>query len=179
MQLTAQEGLATLNPQALEAPRPAGAGRRAQAIIDLTLRRCLPGLGVGRRWLKERLAELEVRIPLCEGCLHELVNDADGATWRKLAASGHALRYLDVLRQEIVARAEFIHRWTASDERFDVQADGVADLVRIARNYALPRPWKVSEPVAAECTTRRAPSYLRWASAAESGSARHLSAGAA
>ncbi len=179
MQLTGDDGFATLNAEALDLPRPAGAGRRAQAIIDLTLRRCLPGLGVGRRWLRERLSELGVRIPLCEGCVQELVTDAETTTWRRLAASGHTLRYLDVLREEIIARAEFIHRWTATDERIDAGADGLGNLVRIARNYALPRPWKVSDPVAAECTTRRAPSYLRWASDAESGNARQVNAGAA
>ena len=147
-------------------------------FIDLTLRRCVPSLGVDRRWLRERLDELDVRIPLCEGCVQELVNDADAATWRRLVGSGRGLRYLDVLREEIVARAEFIHRWTASDERIDANVEGLGTLVRIARNYALPRAWKVPEPVAAECT-RRAPSYLRWASAAQTESAGRISAGAA
>jgi len=145
-------------------------------IIDSTLHRCVPGLGIGRRWLRERLGELDVRIPLCEGCIQELANDAEAATWRRLLASAGGLRYLDALREEIIARAEFVHRWTASDERIDPEADGFATLVRIARKYALPRPWKLTEPVAAECK-RSAPSYWHWASGAESPSARSLGAG--
>jgi len=161
----------------LDGPHPAGTRARTNRVIDLTLRRCVPSLGVDRRWLRERLVELDVRTHLCEGCLQELVHDADVATWRRLAASGPGLRYLDVLREEIVARADFVHRWTGSDERIDSSAEGLATLVRIARKYALPRPWKVPEPVAAQCT-RRAPSYWRWASTAESESARPFSAGA-
>lgn len=134
-------------------------------LIDSTIRRCVPGLGVGRRWLKERLAELAVQTPLCEGCLQELLNDADAAARRRVSAAG-GLRYLDGLRQEIAARAEFIHRWTTSDERIDPHEKGIEALVRIARNYALPRPWKLREPVAAQCT-RRTPSYWRWASGDE------------
>ena len=156
---------------------PAGTRARTNRVIDLTLRRCVPGLGVDRRWLRERLAELEVRTHLCEGCVQELVDDAESTTWRRVAGTDRGLRYLDVLREEIVSRAEFIHRWTASDERIDAGVDGFASLVRIARKYALPRPWKVPEPVAAQCT-RRAPSYWHWASATESESARRLSAGA-
>jgi hypothetical protein len=147
-------------------------------LIDLTLRRCVPGLGVDRRWFRERLDELDVRIPLCEGCVQELVSDAEAATWRRISAPDRGRRYLDVLREELIARAEFVHRWTGSDERIDVQHEGLEALVRIARNYALPRPWKLPEPAAAACT-RRAPSYWRWASAAQTGSARQLNAGSA
>ncbi len=146
-------------------------------IIDRTLRRCVPGLGVDRRWLREQLIELDVRIPLCEGCVQELVNDAEAAAWRRVAGTDRSQRYLDVLREEIVARAEFIHIWTASDERIDASVEGSEALVRIARKYALPRLWKVREPVAAQCT-HAAPSYWRWASVTERESARRISAGA-
>lgn len=139
-------------------------------LIDSTLHRCVPGLGIGRRWLRERLGELDVRIPLCEGCVQELVNEAEAATWRRLVASTAGVRYLEVLREEILVRAEFVRRWTSSDERIEPK-EGLAALVTIARNYALPRPWKVTEPVAAE-SRRRAPTYWRWASGAEAVSAR-------
>lgn len=162
---------------ALDGPHPAGTRARTNRVIDVTLRRCVPGFGVDRRWLRERLAELDVRTHLGEGCLQELVNDADSAAWRRVAGTGCGLRYLDVLREEIIARAEFIHRWTASDDRIDPSVEGFTALVRIARKYALPRPWKVPEPVAAQCS-RRTPSYWHWASGAESESTRRLSAGA-
>jgi len=145
-------------------------------IIDSTLHRCVPGLGIGRRWLRERLGELGVRILLFEGCVQELVDDAEAATWRRLLGSAGGLRYLEVLREEIVARAEFVHRWTGSDERIE-PGECLGSLVGIARKYALPRPWRVPEPVAAECS-RRAPSYWHWASAAEGAGAPRFSAGA-
>ncbi|MGH8217600.1 MAG: hypothetical protein ACREUT_03370 [Steroidobacteraceae bacterium] len=139
-------------------------------LIDSTLHRCVLGLGIGRRWLRERLGELDVRIPLCEGCLQELVHDAEAASWQRLVVSAGGMRYLEVLREEILVRAEFVRRWTRSDERIEPD-DGLGTLVTLARKYALPRPWKVTEPVAAE-SRRRAPSYWRWASGAEAVSAR-------
>jgi hypothetical protein len=144
-------------------------------LIDSTIRRCAPSLGVGRRWLRERLSELHVHVYLSEGCLNELAADAEAATWQRLSGAGG--RYLDCLRAEIAARAEFIHRWTTSDEPVDPDDEALGALVRIARNYALPRPWKVPEPVAAACT-RRAPSYRNWASRGAAFGA-GLSAGAA
>lgn len=139
-------------------------------IIDFTLHRCVPGLGIGRRWLKERLVELDVRVLLCEGCLQELVNDAETATWRRLTASAGSLRYIEVLREEIDHRAGFVHRWTGTDEPITPNTEALGILVRIARNYALPRPWKLRDPVVAEAT-RRTPVYWHWAgTAAQAGS---------
>src|SRR5580704_13226954 len=54
--------------------------------------------------------------------------------------------YASCLRREIVTRAQFIQEWTSSDKNFDEAESG--ELVSIARQYALPRSWRVSEPVA-------------------------------
>ena len=136
-------------------------------LIDSTIRLCAPRLGVGRRWLKEQLAELGVKIHLSEGCLEELVEDADAASCRRMSAALEGESYLSCLRDELAARAEFIRHWTASDERIDGDDDRLTILVRIARNYALPRPWKVPEAVATAHTSRN-PSYWKWASRAVS-----------
>jgi hypothetical protein len=133
-------------------------------FIDSTMRLCAPGLGVGRRWLREQLAELGVKIPLTEGCLQDLVNDADAESWRRIAASAEPQSYLRCLREQLAARAEFIRRWTCCDERIDSGDERLGSLVRIARNYALPRPWKVTEPIAKACA-RQQPTYWKWASA--------------
>jgi hypothetical protein len=132
-------------------------------LINSTTRLCAPSLGVGRRWLREQLAELGVKVRLSEGCLHDFVNDADAATWRRLSATAERQSYLSCLREELAARAEFIRRWTDSDERMDINDNRIGALVRIARNYALPRPWKLSDPVATT-RTRQQPSYWKWAS---------------
>ena len=133
-------------------------------LIDTAIRLCAPSLGVGRRWLKDQLAELGVRTPLSEGCLQDLVNDADAAAWRHLSASPEPRGYLSRLREELAARAEFVRCWTCCDERIDCDDERSAALVRIARGYALPRPWKLAEPVA-RTSERRHPSYWNWASA--------------
>ncbi len=128
-------------------------------LIDATIRLCAPR----RRWLKEQLAERGVKILLSEGCLQDLVNDADAAAWRRLSASAGSCGFLTCLREELEARAEFVRCWTGCDERIESDDERRAILVRIARKYALPRPWKLSEPVARACV-RRQPSYWKWAS---------------
>ncbi len=132
-------------------------------LIDSTVRLCAPSLGVGRRWLREQLGDLGVKIHLSEGCLQDLVSDADAATWSRLSASAEPRGYLSCLREELASRAEFIRHWTFSDERIDSSDSRFEALVRIARNYALPRPWRLSEPVATT-SARRQPCYWRWAS---------------
>jgi hypothetical protein len=132
-------------------------------LIDSTIRLCAPSFGVGRRWLREQLAELGVKILLTEGCVQDLVNDADAATSQRLSASSEPQRYLRCLREELALRAEFIRRWTCCDERIESNDERLRALVRIARNYALPRPWRLTDPVA-RAAERPQPSYWKWAS---------------
>jgi hypothetical protein len=139
-------------------------GEGVMRLISSTIRSCLPGLGVGKRWLKAQLNEHRVTIRLSDGCLDELVHDAHRVATGLLAAPGErSLSYLGQLRAELASRAEFVRRWTTTDERMEEPDAAFQQLVKIARKYALPRPWKLSEPVARDCL-RSGSTYWRWAS---------------
>jgi hypothetical protein len=135
-------------------------GEIVMRLIDSTMRLCVPGLGMGRRWLREHLEELGVKVRLCEGCLEELAEDAEQAT-RKLHSDQAERSYLAILRDELIARAEFVRVWTATDTSATAVGEGREGLVRIARKYALPRPWKLSDPAVAQ-DVRPRPSYWQW-----------------
>jgi hypothetical protein len=116
--------------------------------------------GIGARWLKEELVAHGVRVRLSEGCLEELVRHADMRAWRQ--STGSTVPYLSHLRQALAADAHFIQLWTGSDEKFGTD-DDTGELVRIARNFALPRPWRLSDPAAAACRNTQF-SQWKWAS---------------
>jgi hypothetical protein len=116
--------------------------------------------GLGARWLKEELAAHGVRVRLSEGCLDELVRHADTGAWRQ--ASGSSVPYLVLLRQALAAHAKFIQLWTGSDQKFDSETE-TGELVRIARNFALPRCWRLSEPAVAACRSTQFSNW-KWAS---------------
>jgi hypothetical protein len=133
--------------------------------LDSGIRAFLLAQGTAARWLREELHSLKVRIRLTDGCIEELAREADHAARRAIAArhgcqaSGDDASYAELLRQQVIVQANWVHRWTATDEK--VPADPVAQaFVRIARKYALPRPWKLSEPVAVEVARLR-PSWAR------------------
>jgi hypothetical protein len=98
-----------------------------------------------------------VSIPLTDGCPAELVNDADISATH--AADKTEQTYVERLHRELALRAGLIQRWTGSDE--ELSPETLQSLVRIARKYALPRRWKLSEPVVTEYR-RVVPSYLQW-----------------
>jgi hypothetical protein len=128
--------------------------------LDTIVRMLILVQGTGSRWLREELDAAHVSIPLTEGCLNELVRDADRAV--KRAGTNKERSYVERLRKELAARANFIQRWTGSDEKMSVQdEESLQDLVRIARKYALPRRWKLSEPVVVE-RRRTRPSDWQW-----------------
>jgi hypothetical protein len=130
-------------------------------LLDYTVRMVVPNLGISTRWLKEQLDAAGVNVRLSDGCIEELANDAEIAAWRgATSARGEAVTYLSCLRAELTRRAAFIRRWTGSDDKFDMTEETNTTLVRIARKYALPRPWKLSEPVA--CEWRRPALTWRW-----------------
>ena len=124
------------------------------------VRLMLRAQGTGLRWLREELDSANVRIRLTDGCLEELVRNADQAVIRSSANVRES--YVERFRKELTVRANFIQRWTGSDEKMTLQdEETLQELVRIARAYALPRRWKLSEPVVVEYRRKR-PSYLQW-----------------
>jgi len=128
--------------------------------FDSIVRWVLLTLGTGLRWLREELDAVHVSIPLTDGCLNEFVRDADEAA--KLAGTNNGRTYVERLRQELALRAGFIQRWTGSDEKLSLRdEESLQALVRIARKYALPRRWKLSEPVVVEYRRTR-PSDWHW-----------------
>jgi hypothetical protein len=134
--------------------------------LDSIVRLVLLAQGTGLRWLREELDAAHVSIPLTDGCLSELVRDADEAVRR--GGSDNERSYVEQLRKELVVRASFIQRWTGSDENMTLRdEESVQTLVRIARKYALPRRWKLSEPVVVEYRRTR-PSDWHWTDDIES-----------
>jgi hypothetical protein len=120
-------------------------------LIDYTLRLTVPGLGIDIRWLKELLEARQIKIRLTDSCVEELAEDAEIAAWRITRGSkSHSMTYLECLRDQLVMRADFVQTWTGSDDKIDEHEETNVRLVRIARKYALPRPWKLTEPVASE-----------------------------
>lgn len=135
--------------------------------LDSIVRLMLQVQGTGLRWLREELDSAKVRIRLTDGCLEELARNADEAAQRSGANSEQS--YVERLRTELAARADFIQRWTGSDDQIVLQdEETLQELVRIARTYALPRRWKLSEPVVVEYRRKR-PSYFQWTDDIDSG----------
>jgi hypothetical protein len=128
--------------------------------LDSMVRLLLRAQGTGLRWLREELDAANVRIRLTDGCLEELVVNADQVAKRSGTQQGSS--YVERFRKELALRADFIQRWTGSDEKMTLQdAETLQELVRIARKYALPRRWKLSDPVVVEYR-RKQPSYFQW-----------------
>jgi hypothetical protein len=128
--------------------------------LDSMVRLMLRAQGTGLRWLREELEAANVRIRLTDGCLEELVRNADAAATR--AGGTRESSYVERFHKELGLRANFIQRWTDSDEKMSLQDEQtLQELVRIAREYALPRRWKLSDPVVVEYRRKR-PSYLQW-----------------
>jgi hypothetical protein len=133
-------------------------------LVDSTMRYAIPALGVGVRWLKDELLERGVSVRITESCLRELVADADSAARFQASGLDSHESYVTRLRHEIAGRAEFVREWTRSDERIDLDGLHSEALVRIARKYALPRAWRLTDPVAMP-SQHPTPTYLYWSSA--------------
>jgi hypothetical protein len=130
------------------------------SFVDFTMRHAIPAFGVGVRWLREELQAREVSVRITETCLREFAVDAEAAAQDAVGDEPYAQR----LRREIAARADFLRAWTRSDDRLAVGDPSVRTLVAIARKYALPRAWTLSEPIAS-AARNPTPTYLYWASA--------------
>ncbi len=135
-------------------------------LLDSGIRVFTLAQGTGVRWLKEELATLSVTTPLTDGCLEELVRHADGAAWEAMGAASASSSYLAELRQQLRRQATLVQQWTGTDDKIPSDDAVAQEFVRIARKYALPRPWKLSDPVAVE-SRRLRPSNWKWATAIE------------
>jgi hypothetical protein len=142
-------------------------GKIVMKGLNSIVRLFVLALGIGLRWLREELQAAQVTIRLTDSCLVELLNHADAAVTR--AGTNTEQSYGERLRKELALRADFIQRWTGSDEKLSLRdEESLQSLVRIARKYALPRRWKLSDPVVVEYRRTR-PSYLQWTNDIESG----------
>jgi hypothetical protein len=141
-------------------------GEDVMKALDSIVRLVILAQGTGLRWLREELDTAGVNIRLTDGCLDELVRNADEAVRR--SGANQEQSYVERLRGQLAVRASFIQRWTGSDEKMTLQdEETVQALVKIARKYALPRRWKLSDPVVVEYRRKR-PSYLQWTDDIES-----------
>jgi hypothetical protein len=148
-------------------------GNALMKLLDSGIRVFTLAQGTGVRWLKEELGSLNVKTPLVDGCLEELVRDADSAAWQAVSAENGASSYLEALRQQLREQATFVRHWTGTDDKISPDNARAQAFVRIARKYALPRPWKLSDPVAVE-SRRLRPTNWKWATAIETLQARSV-----
>lgn len=139
-------------------------GEAVMKYLDPAIRLFVLVQGCGVRWLRDELRALGVRVLLSDGCVAELTRYADGVARSKARQGGAS--YLSHFRQQLAAAAQFVHVWTGSDQQVGKNDPSFAELVRIARNYALPRPWRLSEPQAPACR-EAAFSHWCWASGFE------------
>ncbi|MHB8812841.1 MAG: hypothetical protein ACYDAE_06195 [Steroidobacteraceae bacterium] len=122
--------------------------------LNSGIRVLLLAQGTAARWLREELSSLKVRIRLTDGCIEELGREADQAA-RRAVAGGSGVSYAELLREHLIVEANWVRRWTTTDEKVPDDDPVAQAFVRIARKYALPRPWKLSDPVAVEVTRLR------------------------
>jgi hypothetical protein len=139
-------------------------------LIESGVRAIVMSQGAGTRWLRDELDARKVKIPLSDGCVEALVREADRAAWKVRQAASPRRPYRTLLREQLVVQAVLVQRWTCSDEKMDPDDEIGQTFVRIARKYALPRPWRLSDPVAVESRHLRPPAW-RWATGLDSRSA--------
>jgi hypothetical protein len=117
--------------------------REFMKLLDSAINLFVPKFTSATRMLKEQLRAEGVSVRVSLGCLAEFAGIASAAAARTRQADEP---YGACLRREIVTPSRFIREWTSSDKKFDQTEWG--EFVSIARKYALPRPWRVSEAVA-------------------------------
>ena len=129
--------------------------------LNSGIRALLLAQGTAARWLRDELNSLKVATRLTDGCIEELAREADLAA-RRATAAGDGFSYAQLLREQLAVQANWVRRWTTTDDKPPADDPIAQAFVRIARKYALPRPWKLSDPVAVE-VARLQPSWV-WAS---------------
>jgi hypothetical protein len=111
-------------------------------VLDSLIGSFVPKLTNAKRMLKEQLRADGVGVWVSAGCLAEFARIASLAAARTRQGDES---YESCLRREIVTHSRFIREWTSSDEKFDPTR---GELISIARRFALPRAWRVTEAVA-------------------------------
>jgi hypothetical protein len=119
-------------------------------LVDAMVRMVTPVAVAGASLLREELRQRGITVPLTDAFVRELVADA--------------VNVQGALPEEIARRAEFLQQWTQTDDRVDAD-DLSRRLTRLALKHAVPRPWRLTVPVAVE-SRHPTPTYLKWASAA-------------
>jgi hypothetical protein len=138
--------------------------------LNSGIRAFLLAQGTAARWLREELNSLQVSCRLTDGCIEELAREADRAAHRA-TSTGDGTSYAQLLRTQLHVQAHWVRSWTATDEKPPTDDPVAQAFVRIARKYALPRPWKVSDPVAVEVVRLR-PSW-NWSAGLQAQAAGH------
>jgi hypothetical protein len=111
-------------------------------VLDSLIGSFVPKLTNATRMLKEQLRADGVGVWVSAGCLAEFARIASLAATRTRLVDES---YESCLRREIATHSRFIREWTSSDEKFDPTR---GELISIARRFALPRAWRVTEAVA-------------------------------
>jgi len=111
-------------------------------VLDSLIGSFVPRLTNATRMLKKQLRADGVGVWVSAGCLAEFARIASLAAARTRQGDES---YESCLRREIVTHSRFIREWTSSDEKFDPTR---GELISMARRFALPRAWRVSEAVA-------------------------------
>ncbi len=114
---------------------------RLMKLLDSGIDAFLARFGNPTRVLKEQLDAQGVSVWLSSGCMKEFAGLAHVAATHARQADES---YGSCLRREMATRTRFIREWTGSDRKFDPSEWG--ELMAIAQKYALPRPWRVTEP---------------------------------
>ena len=122
--------------------------------LNSGIRAFLLAQGTASRWLREELESLKVSCRLTDGCIDELAREADHAA-RRATSAGDGASYAQLLREQLRVQAHWVRSWTTTDEKPALDDPVAQAFVRIARKYALPRPWKLSDPVAVEVARLR------------------------
>jgi hypothetical protein len=125
-----------------ERPRTAYWSGEFVKVLDSLIGSFVPKLSNATRMLKEQLRADGVGVWVSAGCLAEFARIASLAAARTRLGDES---YESCLRREIVTHSRFIREWTSSDEKFDPTR---GELISVARRFALPRAWRVTEAVA-------------------------------
>ncbi|MEJ1960942.1 MAG: hypothetical protein WDO56_05090 [Gammaproteobacteria bacterium] len=132
-------------------------------LLDSVLRHPVHTFGLGARWLLEEIQAEGVKVQLTRAFLNELEADAHQAAIEEHDGEGASDSYVQRLRRELSARAQFVRTWTLSDEPISDETTHDGKLIELARRHSLPRGWLLSNPVASEAR-HPTPTYLYWAS---------------